>query len=141
MVNDRLLDRRGRYARGVTQQRIDDELVRRWTEDYLAAWRSNDRAGIEALFTSDAAYRAQPDAPPTTGSTAIADEWIEHADGPASWQCEVAPTLVHDDTAIISGWTDYADGERYLNLWVVRFGDDGRCADFTEWWMHRRTST
>jgi len=30
---------------------------------------------------------------------------------------------------------DYDDGDRFSNLWVARFGADGRCSEFTEWWM------
>lgn len=117
---------------------IDDELVRRWIADYLQAWRGHDRSQIEALFTADATFRPHPDGPPAVGRTAIADAWLEDSDDAGSWKSELAPTLVHDDTAIITGWTDYSDGERFLNLWIVRFGDGGRCASFTEWWMARR---
>ena len=122
----------------MAEQQIDDDFVRRWIADYLGAWRTHDRAQIEALFTADATYRPQPDSPPAAGREAIADAWLEEPDDPGSWKSELTPTLVHNDTAIITGWTDYTDGERFLNLWIVRFGDDGRCADFTEWWMARR---
>lgn len=122
----------------MAEGRIDEDLVRRWIDAYFAAWRSNDRAEIEALFTADATYRPKPDSPPATGRAAIGDAWLEAADEPGRWQAELAPMLVHDDTAIITGWTDYTDGDRYVNLWVVRFGADGRCAAFTEWWMLRR---
>lgn len=121
----------------MAETRIDDELVRRWIADYLAAWRSSDRAQIEALFTADATYRPRPDSPPASGREVIVDSWLAHADEPGSWECQLAPMQVHDGTAIITGWTDYTDGERFLNLWVVRFGSEGRCVDFTEWWMPR----
>lgn len=126
------------YPRRMAEGRIDEDHVRRWIDAYVAAWRSNDRAGIEALFTVDATYRPRPDSPPATGRAAIADAWLGAADEPGTWQAELAPMLVHDDTAIITGSTDYTDGDRYVNLWVVRFGDGGRCAAFTEWWMLRR---
>ena len=44
---------------------------------------------------------------------------------------------MHGDTAIVTGKVDYTNGNRYANLWVIRFGDDGRAAEFTEWWMDR----
>ena len=122
----------------VAEQRIDDDLVRRWIADYLLAWRTHDRSQIESLFTDDATYRPQPDSQPASGRAAIADAWLSEVDDPGTWTAELEPMLIQDRTAIITGWTDYADGERFLNLWVVRFGDDGRCADFTEWWMARR---
>lgn len=27
----------------------------------------------------------------------------------------------------------YARGERYRDLWIVRFDEDGRCREFEEW--------
>lgn len=71
-----------RYPRWVAEGRIDEDHVRRWIERYFAAWRSNDRAEIEALFTPDATYRPKPHSPPMTGRTAIADAWLQAADEP-----------------------------------------------------------
>ena len=122
----------------MAEQHIDDDLVQRWIADYLRAWRSRDRTQIEALFTEDATYRPQPDSAPATGRAEIANAWLDEPDDVGGWQSELTPMLVHDNTAIINGWTDYADGERFLNLWIVRFDADGKCADFTEWWMARR---
>ena len=121
--------------------RIDDTLVRGWIEDYLTAWRTRDRVKIEALFTADATYRPHPDGPPAVGRAAIADAWLDEPDDAGSWAAELEPMLIHEDTAIITGRTDYADGERFRNLWIVRFGADGACADFTEWWMTRRSGS
>jgi ketosteroid isomerase-like protein len=42
---------------------------------------------------------------------------------------------IADDIAFVQGQTDYAsDGKTYSNLWVIRMRD-GRCSEFTEWWM------
>nr|BFE80772.1 hypothetical protein GCM10020093_033730 [Planobispora longispora] len=38
------------------------------------------------------------------------------------------------EVAIIQGTTAYPD-LTYSNLWVIRLGSDGRCREFTEWWM------
>jgi hypothetical protein len=42
-----------------------------------------------------------------------------------------------DDLAFVRGWTDYPKDEpsAYSNLWVIRLDPDGRCSEFTEWWM------
>ena len=38
--------------------------------------------------------------------------------------------------AVVSGRTRYLDPPAsYRNLFVIRFGASGRCADFTEWWI------
>jgi hypothetical protein len=39
----------------------------------------------------------------------------------------------------VRGWTKYFEPEReYSNIWVIRFDDEGRCTEFTEWWMRRK---
>jgi ketosteroid isomerase-like protein len=119
------------------RQSIDIDQAQRWIDGYLAAWASNDPAAITALFTPDAAYRDRPFAAPKIGHAAITADWIERKDEPGTWQAWLEPLLVHDDTAIVTGKVDYTNGNRYANLWVIRFGDDGRAAEFTEWWMDR----
>jgi len=42
--------------------------------------------------------------------------------------------VISDELAIVQGVTVYAD-ETFSNLWVIRLGPDGRCHEFTEWWM------
>jgi hypothetical protein len=46
---------------------------------------------------------------------------------------------VDDQVGVVQGEVDYAnpDDDDFVNLWVVRFGDDGRCTEFTEWWITR----
>ena len=119
------------------RQSIDIDHVQRWIDGYLAAWASNDPAAVAALFTPDAAYRDRPFAAPKIGPAAITADWIERKDEPGTWQAWLEPLLVHDDTAIVTGKVDYTNGNRYANLWVIRFGADGRAAEFTEWWMDR----
>jgi hypothetical protein len=42
--------------------------------------------------------------------------------------------MTDGDRVIATGETRYADGETFSNLFVMRF-DDGRCADFVEWFI------
>lgn len=115
---------------------VDTDHVRRWVDAYLVAWTSNDPADVEALFTADATYRHRPYRTPVVGRDAIVADWVgEHRDESGTWRAEFAPLVVHDDLAVVTGDVDYDDDERYSNLWVVRFGADGRCSEFTEWWM------
>ena len=45
-----------------------------------------------------------------------------------------------DDVAVIEGRTEYhVDSPRlYANLWVIRLDGDGRCREFTEWYLEQR---
>ena len=116
---------------------IDVDHAQRWVEGYLAAWASNDPVAIKALFTPDARYFMRPYLEPKTGHDAIVADWTDRKDEPGSWRASLEPMLVCGETAIVTGTVEYTDGDRFSNLWVIRFGDDGRAVEFTEWWMDR----
>ena len=114
--------------------------VARWLDGYVTAWRSNDRAQIEDLFTPDATYRYRPHDRPLVGAAAIADDWLKDPDDPDVWKAEYAPFAVDGDAVVALGISRYrATADRpvrtYHNCFVMRFADDGRCRDFTEWFM------
>jgi ketosteroid isomerase-like protein len=119
---------------------MDHEQASRWLGAYVAAWRSNDRAQIEALFTDDAHYRYAPYEQPLLGAAAIADSWLEDPDDPESWEAAYEPVAVEGDTVVAVGLSRYRDSEdrparTYHNCYLLRFADNGRCRDFTEWFM------
>jgi hypothetical protein len=41
---------------------------------------------------------------------------------------------VTEDVAMIQGTTTYPD-KTFSNLWVIRLAGDGRCREFTDWWL------
>ena len=118
-----------------------------WLDRYIEAWRANDRGLIEALFTEDAVYRYRPYADPdqtVTGSTAIAESWLEEPDAPESWEAQYEPYAVDGNRAVAVGWSRYratdSDPERtYHNAYLLRFAPDGRCREFTEFYMRVKT--
>ncbi|MFH5824046.1 YybH family protein [Georgenia sp. AZ-5] len=114
-----------------------DEQVRAWVEGYVRAWNSNDPSDIGGLFTDDAVYLTEPYAEPWRGRQAIVDGWLEHRDEPGQTTFEWRPLVVAHGLAVVQGRTGYHVGDRpiYRNLWVFRLDDDGRCSEFTEWWM------
>ena len=123
---------------GMTHADLQD-----WLDRYIAAWRANERAPIEALFTDDAVYRYRPyggEAHASTGRDAIVGGWLENTDPPGSWSAEYRPFAVEGDRAVATGWSRYAatatEPERtYHNVFLMRFDANGRCADFTELYM------
>jgi hypothetical protein len=55
---------------------------------------------------------------------------------PADTEFRWHPLTVTPEVAVVEGTTTYRDPPRtYSNLWVIRLDPDGRCAEFTEWWM------
>jgi ketosteroid isomerase-like protein len=121
---------------------MDRQDVARWLDAYVAAWRSNEAAQIEALFTPETTYRFQPYEPPVTGAGAIAAAWLEAPDDPDSWEAAYEPVAVDGDTAVAVGSshyreTDDAPARTYHNCFVMRFDDQGRCRDFVEWFVRQ----
>ena len=112
---------------------LDD--VEAWMDGYVRAWATNDPADVGALFTEEARYFTAPSRPPWSGRDTIVKEWIDRKDEPGDWQFRYEPFAVAGDLAFVRGWTTYRDPPNYDNLWVIRLAPDGRCAEFTEWFM------
>lgn len=112
-----------------------------WLNRYIAAWRSNDPGEIGALFSDDAVYHYHPygdDA--VRGRDAIVSSWLEEGDPPDGWDAAYEPYAVDGDRAVAVGWSRYeaSDAEpkrTYRNAFLLRFAADGRCTEFTEYFM------
>ncbi|HUF07039.1 MAG TPA: nuclear transport factor 2 family protein [Candidatus Binatia bacterium] len=117
--------------------------VQAWLDRYVEAWRANDPEPIRALFTEDAVYRYRPwDDPEQTvvGSDAIARSWLEEPDDPDAWEAHYEPYAVEGDRAVAVGFSRYlatdTEPERmYQNVYLLRFAPDGRCREFSEFYM------
>jgi ketosteroid isomerase-like protein len=115
--------------------------VQAWLDRYIEAWRKNDPELVEALFTNDAVYRFRPyggEGRTAEGVTDIVSSWIDDED-PSEWDASYRPYAVDDDRAVAVGTSRYfrtdVDGDEvYHNCFLLRFVD-GRCAEFTEYWM------
>ncbi len=119
---------------------MERDEVTRWLDGYVKAWQANDRERIVALFSSDAAYRFHPYDDPVIGAEAIAEQWLSEPDEPGSWEASYRAVAVDGDTAVAVGTSRYAaTSDRpaltYHNCFVIRFTPDGRCRQFTEWFM------
>jgi ketosteroid isomerase-like protein len=117
--------------------------VQAWLDRYVEAWRANEPEPIEALFTDDAVYRYRPYSDPeqmVSGRAAIAESWLEEPDEPAAWEAHYEPYVVEGERAVAVGYSRYlaADGQPeriYHNAYLLRFAPDGRCAEFSEFYM------
>jgi len=121
--------------------------VQRWLDAYVEAWRTYDPAEIGALFAEDAIYRYRPYGHDTfvRGREAIVEDWRDQQDAPGSWSATYEAYAVDGDRAVAVGETRYleADGSIrtvFHNVWPLRFDADGRCAEFTEFYMEVPTA-
>ena len=107
-----------------------------WMDGYVEAWTSNDPAQIAALFTPDAVYDPQTAAGELHGIGEIVDFWLDVGDKEENWDFEWVPLIEADELAVITGTTTYYEPPAsFRNLFVIRFAPDGRCHDFTEWYI------
>ena len=122
---------------------MDRDGVQQWLDRYVEAWRANEPEQIAALFTEDAVYRYRPYADEEqtiSGREAIVAAWLEEPDAPDGWEASYEPYAVDGDRAVATGWSRYlataGEAERtYYNCYLLRFAPDGRCAEFTEYYM------
>ena len=121
---------------------MDRAGVASWLQRYGAAWRSYDRDQIAALFADDARYRYHPYDEWIRGREAIVESWFDEPDEPGSYEAAYEPVAVDGEVAVAVGESVYTDPdgsvrEAYDNCFVMRFDGDGRCAEFTEYYVRR----
>jgi hypothetical protein len=117
--------------------------VQAWLDRYIEAWRGNRADLIEPLFTEDAVYRYRPyggDERASIGRDAIVAAWLDEPDEPDSWEAQYATYAVDEDRAVATGISRYLATDQnpervFYNVFLLRFDPDGRCTDFTEYWM------
>jgi ketosteroid isomerase-like protein len=128
------------------------EDVDRWLADYVAAWLSYDRAKIEALFAEDITYRYHPEDDPIEGRAAVVESWLGEGDHPEASERDEPGTFsaaykaiaVDGDVAVATGISSYRESPDgpvvrvYDNCFVMQFDSEGRCREFTEWFMRRK---
>ena len=105
-------------------------------DGYVLAWSSNDPDHIRALFTEEAVYDPQTADGEWHGVDEIVANWRDIDDSEDNWDFEWLPLVETDELAVVTGRTHYfAPPASYRNLFVIRFAEDGRCYDFTEWYI------
>ena len=124
------------------EQVTDRAQVSRWLAGYESAWRAPGTRALADLFTTDASYLQSPYEQPVAGLAAIARMWDEEREGPGEVFTMATDILAVDGpTAVVRAEVFYGGPPRqeYRDLWIIRLGDDGRCAWFEEWpyWPER----
>jgi ketosteroid isomerase-like protein len=124
---------------------MDRQSVSRWLGAYVEAWKTYDRNKIADLFTTDAEYRYHPYDEPARGRDAIVESWFEDPDEPGTYEGHYEPVVVEGDVAVAVGTSSYRNASGvidriYDNIYLMRFDAEGRCREFTEWYVKRPSS-
>ena len=129
------------------------EDVDRWLADYVEAWKTYDSERIAALFSEDIAYRYHPYDDAIEGRDEVVKAWREEGDHPeagtrdepGTFEAAYRAVAVDGDVAVATGISSYRDSPDgpvarvYDNCFVMQFDSEGRCREFTEWFMKRKS--
>lgn len=135
----------GRIARGAYDRPMTKTDLQSWLDRYILAWRASTTTAIEELFTEDATYRFHPydeGDEMVVGRDRIVAAWLEEPDDPSAWEAAYEAWAVDEDRGVGVGTSRYlatADKpERtYNNCFLMKFADDGRCSEFTEYYVRQ----
>jgi SnoaL-like domain len=125
---------------------VDRRAFEDWLDRYVDAWRTYGEESIGDLFSEDARYRYHPwdgAEETTSGRNEIVASWLANRDAPDSWTAEYQPWVTDGADAVAIGVSRYLglDGvtveREYHNVFLCRFDADGRCTEFTEYYMRR----
>jgi len=131
---------------------MDHASAQDWLDRYIAAWLSYDRDDIASLFSSDIEYRYHPHDDPIVGRDAVVATWLGGEGSPdpsgtdeaGTYSAVYRPVAVDGDVVVATGTTTYYTSpggpveKVYDNCFVTRFDADGRCREFTEYYVERR---
>jgi ketosteroid isomerase-like protein len=131
--------------------RMERTDVERWLSAYIEAWKTYDRDQIAALFSDDVRYRYHPYDEPIEGRQAVVESWLgegDHEDASTrdeegTYDATYEPVAVEGDVVVATGASTYRTEpggpveKVYDNCFVMRFDADGRCREFTEWFVER----
>jgi ketosteroid isomerase-like protein len=115
---------------------VDRATLSKWVEAYARAWRTEGTDALGSLFAEDATYRTAPFEEPFEGLSAISAMWEEARNGPDEvFDLESEVVAVEGDTGVVRLEVRYGEpvAQTYLDLWIVRLDDEGRCTAFEEW--------
>jgi ketosteroid isomerase-like protein len=122
-----------------------------WLDRYVAAWLSYDANDIAALFTEDVVYRYHPYDDPLVGRETVVASWLGESDSedastrdaPGTYAARYEPVAVDGDVVVATGTSTYREQPEgpivriYDNCFVMRFAGEGRCKEFTEYYLRR----
>jgi hypothetical protein len=131
---------------------MDHAAAQGWLDRYVAAWESYEPDAIADLFSEDVVYRYHPYDEPIVGRDAVVASWLGEGesddastrDEPGTYQASYSPVAVDGDAVVAAGTSTYLDSPGgsvdrvYENCYLMKFDGDGRCREFTEYYMKRQ---
>jgi ketosteroid isomerase-like protein len=121
---------------------LTQEALKTWLTQYEQAWEAKDPAAAAGLFADSALYYETPFSEPFRGQSGVRDYWARVTADQREIDFTSDVVAVSGNTGI-ARWgatlTSISSGARVeLNgVFVLEFGEDGRCTALREWWHAR----
>lgn len=130
---------------------MDQKSAQDWLDRYVEAWRSYDPEDVAGLFSEAVAYRYHPYDEPIVGRESVVGSWLGEGDpgdastrdAPGTYEAKYVPVAVDGDVVVATGTSSYRElpggpvVRTYDNCFVMRFDGEGRCREFTEYYLRR----
>lgn len=122
---------------------LDKTSVTAWLQAYVQAWKTYDQEAIGELFSEDASYSEHPYREAVRGREAIVAFWGNNSDPQGTYDGHYEPILIEGDRTVAHGRSLYfeQDGKtlktEFDNIFVLKFDEQGRCSEYSEWYMER----
>jgi hypothetical protein len=130
---------------------MDQATAQDWLDRYVDAWMSYEPDDVSELFSEDVAYRYHPYDEPIVGRDAVVASWLGEStsgdastrDAPGTYEAKYFPVAIDGDTVVATGTSRYREVpggpivRTYDNCFVMRFDREGRCREFTEYYLRR----
>jgi hypothetical protein len=127
---------------------MDHETAHGWLDRYVDAWMSYDPDDVSGLFTEDVAYRYHPYDEPIVGRNGrrrvlARRDWVGWRLHPRRTWHPTRPSTLRSRSTVTPLWPPAHRGElsgepvvrTYENCLAMRFDGEGRCREFTEYYL------
>ena len=123
---------------------MDRQAFQKWLDGYVDAWKTYDEQKIGDLFSDGVLYKYSPQDDGLNGRAEVVKSWTEDKDDPGTYDAKYEVLAIDGDTHVANGWSRYftePGGElrdEYFNVYICKFDAEGRCREFTEYWIQNR---
>jgi ketosteroid isomerase-like protein len=114
--------------------------LKKWLDDYKAAWENRDAEAAGRLFTTDARYFETPFALPFLGSAGVRDYWQAVTEEQRDIHFAYQIISITDASAVVH-WTSRfiwsSEPVELDGMLLLDFDRTGLCSVLREWWLKR----
>jgi hypothetical protein len=108
--------------------------LEKWISEYETVWRTPGTSRLGELFADNASYLTSPWEQPIQGLEDLTTFWDAERDGADEEFAMTSEVVAVDgDVGVTRVEVRYGNGDRWRDIWIVRFDTAGRCVHFEEW--------